>query len=155
MIVSVNTTGLKRAQWYEYVIRFGLGGFVTAGAGFIAKKSGASFGGLFLAFPAILAASSTLIEKHERERKEQKGLHGLYRGRLSAAADAAGAAMGSMGLIAFAWLVWKLMPKYTAWEVLAAATLTWALVSFSIWWIWKRRYLRRLRPVLFRRSRDI
>ena len=74
MTVALNLSGLKRTKWYEYVVRFVLGGMVTAGAALIAKDVSPSFGGLFLAFPAILAASSTLVEKHERERKEEKGL---------------------------------------------------------------------------------
>src|SRR5579864_7966393 len=59
MLVFVSTSGLKRAKWYEYVIRFSLGGLVTAGAALLAKKFGPEFGGLFLAFPAILAASAS------------------------------------------------------------------------------------------------
>ena len=66
MTVALTLSGLKRTKWYEYVVRFVLGGMVTAGAALIAKNVSPSFGGLFLAFPAILAASSTLVEKHER-----------------------------------------------------------------------------------------
>ena len=72
MIVTISTSGLKRSKWWEFLLRFVLGGLVTAGAGLIAKKFGPSFGGLFLAFPAILASSVTLVEKHERERKQAK-----------------------------------------------------------------------------------
>lgn len=151
-IVSISTSGLKRAKWYEYFIRFTLGGLVTACAGVLAKKFGASFGGLFLAFPAILAASSTLVEKHEREQKEDKGLHGLSRGRHAAGADAAGAAMGSIGLIAFAIFVWKLLPGHDASLMIGSATLVWAIVSAAVWWTWKRNYPHRIRRALFGRS---
>jgi len=102
MIVKFSTSGLKQAKWYEFPIRFALGGLVTTGAGPVAKKFGPSFGGLFLAFPAILAARTTLVERHEQQRKQQKGLHGLYRGRHAAGVDSAGAAMGSLGLTTFA-----------------------------------------------------
>src|SRR5947208_14946127 len=121
MIVALSTSGLKRTKWYEYVIRFALGGLVTAGAGLIAKRISPSFGGLFLAFPAILAASSTLVEKHERERKREKGLNGRYRGRHAAEADAAGDAVSSSGLIAFAIFVWKLLPDHSLLAVIPAA----------------------------------
>lgn len=147
MLVTVSTSGLKRAKWYEFVIRFTLGGMVTAVAGLLAKKFGPSFGGLFLAFPAILAASTTLVEKHEREKKEDKGLHGVYRGRQAAGADAAGAAMGSIGLIAFAIFVWKFLPDHSSWIVISSATLIWAIVSAAIWWIWKRNYPHRMRKM--------
>lgn len=148
-LVSISTSGLKRAKWYEYLIRFALGGLVTAVASVLAKQFGPSFGGLFLAFPAILVASSTLVEKHEREKKEEKGLHGLYRGRHAAGADAAGAAMGSIGLMAFAVFVWKLLPVHPAWLVIAGATLVWATVSGAVWWTWKRNHPHRIWRALF------
>lgn len=148
MIVSISTSGLKQSKWYEYVIRFALGGLVTAIAGLLAKKIGPGFGGLFLAFPAILAASTTLVEKHEREKKEEKGLHGLYRGRQAAGADAAGAAMGSLGLITFAVFVWTLLPNHSAWLVISAAVLIWAIVSGAVWLLWKRNHPRLMRLVL-------
>ena len=136
MIVSVGTSGLKRTRWYEYLIRFGLGGFVTAVAAYFAKEFGPSFGGLFLAFPAILAASTTLVEKHERERMDEKGLPGLYRGRSAAGADSAGAAMGSIGLIAFAIFAWKFLPAQRTWLTLTIATAIWAIVAGAVWWAW-------------------
>jgi Protein of unknown function (DUF3147) len=144
MIIALSSSGLARSHWYEYAIRFVLGGLVTSGAGLLAKEYGPSFAGLFLAFPAILPASTTLIEKHEREQKENKGLQGLYRGRHAAGADSAGAAMGSIGLIAFACMVWKLLPGHSAWAVIAGATMVWAIVSIGIWWVWKRNLLQRL-----------
>lgn len=144
MLIAVSTSAFKQTQWYEYLIRFFLGGTVTAVAHLLAKRYGPEFGGLFLAFPAILAASATLVEKHEREHKEKKGLHGKYRGRKAAGADAAGAAMGSFGLMAFAWFVWKFLPDFNAAIVIASATLIWALVSVALWWTWKRNIPHRL-----------
>jgi hypothetical protein len=155
MLVAVDTSGLKRSKWYEYVIRFSLGGLVTAIAGFLAQQYGPGFGGLFLAFPAILAASTTLVEKHEREAKEEKGFQGKYRGRYAAGADAAGAAMGSLGLMAFAVFVWKALPYLSAWMVISIATLIWALLSTAIWWLWKRNHSRRLVRALFTRHRPV
>lgn len=145
MTIALSTSGLKRARWWEYAVRFVLGGLVTVVAGILAKKMGPSFGGLFLAFPAILAASSTLIERHERQKKEQKGMGGMYRGRNAAGADAAGAAMGSLGLVAFAGVVAKLLPHHSTLFAISAATLTWALVSISAWFLWKRGPLRLMR----------
>ena len=152
MMVSVSTSSLRRAKWYEYVIRFTLGGLVTAGAGLLAKKFGPEFGGLFLAFPAILAASATLVEKHERERKQEKGLHGVHRGRNAAGADSSGAAMGTLGLMTFAVLAWKFLPNHSAWIILPGSTLVWALVSGAVWWTWKRNSMNRLRLALLRAS---
>ena len=144
MIVSVSTSGLKRTKWWELLLRFVLGGLVTAVAGILAKKLGPAVGGLFLAFPAILVCSVTLVEKHERERKQQKGMSGIIRGRLTAGADATGAAMGSIGLISFAVSVWKFLPDHSTWLVIGCATLLWAIVCVSVWYLWKRNFVRRL-----------
>jgi hypothetical protein len=144
MLVTISTSGLKQTKWWEYLLRFVLGGLVTAMAGILARKFGPSFGGLFLAFPAILASSVTLVEKHERERKQQKRMRGVIRGRQAAGADAAGAAMGSIGLIAFAVCVWKLLPGHNPWLVISTATLLWAVVSGVVWLLWKWNALRRL-----------
>lgn len=143
MIVTISTSGLKRSKWWEFLLRFVLGGLVTAGAGLIAKRFGPSFGGLFLAFPAILTSSVTLVEKHERERKQEKGMSGVIRGRQAAGADAAGAAMGSIALIAFAVCVWKLLPGHNFFLIISGATLLWAIVCATIWYFWKRDFMRR------------
>src|ERR1700721_3361743 len=110
MVVRINWPALKQSRWYEYVLRFALGGLATAMAGFVAQYCGPEAGGFFLAFPAIFGASVTLIEKHERERKEKLGLAGQRRGTDAAALDAAGAALGSVGLAAFGLIVWLLAP---------------------------------------------
>jgi hypothetical protein len=111
MIVRVNWSALKQSRWYEYVLRFALGGLATALAGAAAEFFGPE-GGLFLAFPAIFCASATLIEKHERERKQKLGLFGDHRGKEAAALDAAGAGLGSLGLAAFGLCVWLLAEPY-------------------------------------------
>jgi hypothetical protein len=79
MIVQANFSALRETRWYEYLIRFALGGMMTVIAGLIAAGFGPIVGGLFLAFPAIFPASATLIEKHARERKEKVGLIGARR----------------------------------------------------------------------------
>src|SRR5579859_6912201 len=102
MRIRIDLSGIKQTKWYEYTLRFIIGGLITVGAGLIARTTGPSVGGLFLAFPAIFPASATLIEKHQRERKRNQGLDGERRAKDVAADDAEGAVMGSLGLIAFA-----------------------------------------------------
>ena len=156
MIVKVHTRGFSEGRWWEYALRFVLGGLVTVATGLIAKKYGAAVGGLFLAFPAIFPASATLIEKHERQRKERRGLHGTYRGREAAGADAFGAAMGSLGLLAFGGVCWQWLPEHPAALVIGAATLSWAVVSLLIWFAWKRNLFHLLRrPGKARRSQSV
>lgn len=104
-------------------------------AGLIAKKFGPGVGGLFLAFPAIFPAAATLIEKHEKEKKTKTGPEGAGDGRNAVALDAAGTAVGTLGLVAFAFLVWRFMPLYSPWIVLAGASLAWFLLSATLWYI--------------------
>ncbi len=147
MKIKIDTSGLKRSKWYEYATRFAFGGAVTAVAGLIAKRYGPVIGGLFMAFPAILPASATLIEKLETEKKERAGKDAGGRGRVAAGVDAIGASMGAFGLGAFALVVWKMLPSETG-IVLAGATLVWLIVSVSAWEfrekLW-RRWVQRLK----------
>jgi hypothetical protein len=53
---------LREGRWYEYIIRFGLGGLATVVAGLISSEWGPSVGGLFLALPAIFCASARFAE---------------------------------------------------------------------------------------------
>jgi hypothetical protein len=73
MTISVNVRALRRTRWYEYVIRFFFGGLATMAAGLIAQRYGPAIGGVFLAFPGILPASATLVEKHETRKKKRAG----------------------------------------------------------------------------------
>ena len=74
MMVHLKFGALRDVHWYEFAIRFALGGAMTVIAGAIASRFGPAIGGLFLAFPAIFPASVTLVEKHVRQQKEEKGL---------------------------------------------------------------------------------
>ena len=140
MIVRAKWEALKEGRWYEYVVRFVLGGAATVVAGLIADVYGPTTGGLFLAFPAIFFASATLIEKHERKRKEDRGIKGRLRAKGAAALAAAGAGWGSIGLAAFALVLWIAAEKAPMGS-LAVATVTWLLVGVSLWRL--RRKLRR------------
>src|SRR5258708_36375325 len=132
MVVRVKWAALKQSRWYEYALRFVLGGLVTALAGGVARFFGPEAGGLFLAFPAIVSASATLIDKHERERKQKLAPSGYRRGTDAAALDAAGAGLGSIGLAAFGLGVWLLTPTL-AFGSLALGSVAWLLVSVSLW----------------------
>jgi len=136
--IRIDVAGLRRTKWYEYAIRFLFGGLITATAGLIADRWGPAIGGLFLAFPAILPASATLVEKHERQKKALVGLHGAERGREAAALDAAGAAIGCIGLAGFALIVWQFLALSQPWIVLGAAGLLWLVSSGLGWRILKR-----------------
>ena len=137
MIVHFNPSALRETHWYEYLVRFVLGGAMSVIAGLLAARFGPVVGGLFLAFPAIFPASATLIEKHVRKRKEKAGLPGARRGKEAAALDAAGAALGSFGLVAFGLVVWLMIVSSPAWALLLAAA-SWLGVAMLAWQVRRR-----------------
>ena len=139
MIIQFKASALRQTRWYEYLIRFILGGAMTVVAGVIAGRFGPVIGGLFLAFRAIFPASATLIEKHVRERKEKAGLPGARRGREAAALDAAGAMLGSFGLAAFGLVTWLMIAQFAGWA-LALSAAAWFVVATLAWQV-RRRWL--------------
>ena len=101
--------------------------------GLIGKQYGPIVAGLFLAFPAILPASATLIEKHEAAKKRRAHFEVRHRGRAVAGVYVAGTAMGSIGLLVFAVISWKLMTLEPAWITLILASASWLATSVVIW----------------------
>ena len=140
--IHFSPSSLKEGRWYEYLIRFALGGGATALTGLISSRFGALVGGLFLAFPAIFCASATLIEKHEIRRKREAGLAGQRRGQQAAAVDSAGAALGALGMLAFAAVFWLLV-EVSATGAFIGAALAWLVVSVAAWYV--RRKMRSVR----------
>lgn len=130
--IGLSPSALREGRWYEYLIRFALGGAATVFTGFVSSRYGASIGGLFLALPAIFCASATLIETHEIRRKREAGLNGSRRGQEAAALDAAGAVLGALGLLAFA-IVFSLVIENSIPAAFIGASLAWLIVSLAAW----------------------
>ena len=116
---SFAPAALLEVRAWEYALRFLFGGAVTVCTGLVAHRFGPSVGGLFLAFPAILPATLTLVKEHD--------------GRACAADDARGACLGSIGLAAFAAVVWFAADAWSPVVVLSLATLAWLAVSVCTW----------------------
>ncbi len=125
--VGVDPAKIKQAKPKEYALRFAFGGTITLLTGLIAHHYGPIVGGLFLAFPAILPASVTLLQKHEDHK--QAGI------------DALGAAIGAVGLLAFGSVIWLLATRLPAWLVIALAALLW-LASATFLWVLIKRFQR-------------
>jgi Protein of unknown function (DUF3147) len=138
--VKINFRTLSGVKRSNYAIRFMVGGVMTALAGIISQHFGAGVGGLFLAFPAILPATATLIAKHQLQKKASQGLRGNERALDVAALDANGAAVGSLGLIGFAAVAWRLLPRLPAPLALFIATAAWMLLSLAAWLIRRNRH---------------
>jgi len=131
--IRFSSSSLREGRWYEYVIRFVLGGAATVFTGLVSSRYGASIGGLFLALPAIFCARATLIEKHEVRRKREAALAGQRRGQEAAALDAAGAAFGALGLLAFA-VVFSALVKVSVPAAFTGGSLAWLIVSAAAWY---------------------
>ena len=144
-LIRFSPSSLREGRWYEYLIRFALGGAVTVFTGLISSRYGPSVGGLFLALPAIFCASATLIEKHEIRRKREAGFAGERRGQGAAALEAAGAALGALGMLGFA-IVFSLMVESSILIAFIGASLTWLVVSVAAWYVrGKMRSVRKAR----------
>ena len=63
--VGFDWSKLSKASPPELLIRFVFGGGIALVAAISGSLFGPRFGGLFLAFPAVLPATLTLIEKKE------------------------------------------------------------------------------------------
>lgn len=111
---------LRKPKLWEHLLRFAFGGAVSVGASLAAHRWGPGIGGLFLAFPAVLPASLTLVNQHG--------------GRAQAVDDACGARLGALALLAFAGVVLALHERAPA-VVLATATFAWLTIAFGLWWI--------------------
>jgi hypothetical protein len=116
---QLDLTGVKKSKPWEYAVRFAFGGAVTVLATLATKTWGPVVGGLFLAFPAILPASLTLVKRHD--------------GRAQATEDARGGRLGSVGLIGFAATVWCLAMRWPPFAVLAVATVVWLAIVGVLW----------------------
>jgi hypothetical protein len=134
MIPSLDFSSLREAHWWQFAVRFFLGGAVTVCTGLIARRFGPVVGGLFLAFPAIFPATATLIEGHEIEKKRKAGIDGRARGRKAAALDAAGAVLGGWGMLCFGCAAWLALVRYSTVLALVLAAMLWLIVSASLWW---------------------
>jgi hypothetical protein len=83
----------------------------------VSLEFGPRAGGVFLAFPAILLASLTLVAKEQNLRAARN--------------DARGAAIGSVGMVAFAAVCALCAHTLGGPPALAVATVAWVIVSVA------------------------
>jgi hypothetical protein len=124
--IQLDLGAVKETSVKEYAIRFAFGAAISMVAGLVSLRFGALAGGLFLAFPAILPASLTLVEDKETTER--------------ASADIKGGIIGGIGLVAFA-LAGGLLVRRSPAAALAAATTAWLLVSVSLYFVLRRRWV--------------
>lgn len=120
--VGFDWSKVRSVKPSEVGTRFAFGAGVALVAGIIGAAIGAKVGGLFLAFPAILPASLTLIERKE--------------GMTKAWADASGGVLGAVGMAAFA-LTALLLLRWNPVIALLLALIAWALVSVGLYFLFR------------------
>jgi uncharacterized protein DUF3147 len=107
-------------------VRFISGALTSVVAGVVTLVFGARPGGILLAFPAILAASLTLIEEEEDAEDARE--------------DSRGAVVGGAALIVFALVAALTLTRLGAVADLALAAGAWLLVALGVYAvIWYRR----------------
>ncbi|MBV8950723.1 MAG: DUF3147 family protein [Actinobacteria bacterium] len=114
-IAGLEPSKLTKIKPHEVLIRFGFGAAISLVSGTVSLVFGPKAGGLFLAFPAILPATLTLIEKKE--------------GTDAAVHDVEGAVFGALGLVCFALVATATLPSMRVGIALSAAFVVWAVVS--------------------------
>jgi hypothetical protein len=110
---------LREVHARDLVIRFALGATTSVAAGAVSLWFGPFTGGVLLAFPAILAASLTLVADEESARRAREDARGAVVGAVALAA------FSVVGIVAFTHLAW-------GW-VLAAATLAWTGLALAVY----------------------
>ena len=115
---------LKDVRPRDLAIRFAAGATTSVVAALLTLGLGPRVGGVMLAFPAILAASLTLIEEKEDSAEARE--------------DARGAIVGACALTLFAVVAAVTFGHLAGGLVLALATIVWALVAvigyLVLWW---------------------
>jgi uncharacterized membrane protein (GlpM family) len=116
---------IRQARPRDLVIRFAAGALTSVIAGLLTMIFSPRIGGIMLGFPAILAASLTLIAQEEDARDARE--------------DARGASVGAVALVGFAVLVWLLLGHIAGGLVLVTAVAAWLSLSVGLYVIlWRR-----------------
>jgi uncharacterized protein DUF3147 len=131
MKIRFDPQPMRESGWSGHVLRFLIGGTVTALTGLFVKAVGPRAGGLLLALPSIFPVGLAMTVKRE-DKKVGESTRG-DRGRRAAVIESVGASAGCGGLAAFALMAWLLLPRMHPALALAVATVAWCAVATGIW----------------------
>lgn len=110
---------LKQVRLRDLGLRFLFGATISLGAALISSATSARFGGVFLAFPAILPASLTLLQDEEGTRDADR--------------NAIGAVLGGIALVVFAIVGEAGFGRISAGAALLAALGAWLLTAVGLY----------------------
>jgi uncharacterized membrane protein (GlpM family) len=80
---KMDLSQLKRVKLKDYIIRFLFGGAVSVIAALISIWTNDRIGGIFTAFPAILLASLTIINRMDGQHEAEKDARGAIVGAIA------------------------------------------------------------------------
>jgi hypothetical protein len=109
--VGVSPKKASEVRAGELTLRFVLGFAISVAAGIVSIVAGPKIGGMLLAFPSILPASLTLLEKRD--------------GRRAAGLEAHGSVLGAVALAGFAAWCWLTFEKLAPPLVLVGGLVVW------------------------------
>jgi len=121
---GLDTGALRKIRPKMLFYRFIAGALTSLAAGLLALAFGVRAGGVMLAFPAILAASLTLIEEQEDSAEARE--------------DARGAVVGAGALGLFAAVAALCLGAMAGAIALALATVAWfaaAFLGYAVAWL--------------------
>lgn len=119
--VEIDPGQVARIAVSSLALRFAFGAGISVAAGLIGIFLGPKVGGLFLAFPAILPASLTLIANKDGLREAE--------------IDSLGATMGGVALFAFALIAAGGIAMVGALPALGAALGAWVVVALALYFL--------------------
>ncbi|HEV7677731.1 MAG TPA: DUF3147 family protein [Candidatus Dormibacteraeota bacterium] len=117
--VGVDASRLARISPRDMAVRFAFGATVSVASGITSLALGLRAGGVLLAFPAVLPAALTLVEKRE--------------GTSEAVSDVRGAVVGAVGMVFFAVTVVALAGRIPAALALLTAVAVWVVTSTALY----------------------
>jgi Protein of unknown function (DUF3147) len=118
-LVAADPGNLREIKPRDLAVRFAFGAATSVIAGGATLLYGPHAGGVFLAFPAILTASVTLIEKDE--------------GMAAAVHDVEGAVLGAVGLALFAIAFEATIERAAVGWALVLSMATWLATSVALY----------------------
>jgi hypothetical protein len=134
--VGIDVHAVRKCEPKDLAVRFAFGFVVSALIGLIAMGGANRAVGLFLAFPAILPASLTLISRDE--------------GRDKASVDAVGAMIGGLGLSGFGAASFLLLGRTPVVVAELGALAVWLMITLGVYLMVRAR----LRRSVKRSGRD-
>jgi uncharacterized membrane protein (GlpM family) len=116
---KLDLSQLKQIKLKDYIVRFLFGGTVSVLAALVAALTNGRIGGIFTAFPAILIASLTIINRMDGKHKTEE--------------DATGAIVGAIAFVVTAIVLSLTLEVLAGALALVLALVVWLLCAIGLY----------------------